>query len=113
MALTTSVIGKNVAPEVGLGAHRTVLVKVTFDSSQASGGEDFDPASFGIQDPTKALVFTSPRHTSDLPIDPTVTYDRTNKKLLVFGKTDASAYAEMSGCDLSCLVVDVLVIERD
>jgi hypothetical protein len=70
-------------PHVGafaIGPRRAVLLKVTFDSSYATGGVAFDPARFGIEG-KPAMVVISPRTAGSRPFD--VAYDRTNKKLVV------------------------------
>lgn len=93
------------------GARRVALVTATFDSSYATGGEAFDPASYGIVG-TPFMVLAEPRPgTADTYV---VRYDSANKKLMAFWvdtTVDGAALAEVaSTTNLSALVVDVLVV---
>lgn len=111
--MAVTVANVNARAEDVFGRHKVRLVKVTFDSSYATGGESFTPANVGMA--KFDYVGVSP----DSAVLPgyVVHYDYTNQKLLVFGvEQDADAAVtepldqENSAVDLSTLVVRVLCI---
>lgn len=87
------------------GARRIGLYRVTLDSSYTSGGEAFDPRSYGFDRPVAAVFITPQKVTAT--IDYVFTYDYVNKKIFA---TDAGA--ESGADDLSTVVLDILVISE-
>lgn len=110
MALTNKVTSPNAAGFV-IGNQRAVLVEVTADDAYPEGGYDFDPASFGITGKPVAVFASARAGLCPGNFTPVVAYDRENKKLLVYGTGTSVAYTEMCACDLTSLVVDVLIVE--
>lgn len=85
---------------------RTVgLFQVTMDSSYTSGGEAFDPRSYGFDKPV-AGVFLSPRYVA-AAVGATFQYDHANKKILSFCGAD-----ESGAVNLSTVVLDVIVVSE-
>jgi hypothetical protein len=94
------------------GTRRVAIVTVTFDSSYATGGEAFDPASYGIAGKPAAVIVAPRPLTSSGYV---VQYDRVNAKLMVLWvdtTVDGAALAEVANTtNLSTLVVDVIIVE--
>lgn len=115
MALTVS----SPNPDAGagrLGKRQLKFVTVTFDSDYLEGGEAFDPVQFGLVGKPFQVIPTPRVHARG----PVVTYDRTNKTLVVFGNggtsssnVTAKSYGELCHCDLSALVCDITIVEGD
>lgn len=93
------------------GTRHIAMVTATFDASYATGGEAFDPASYGIIG-TPFAVLASVRPGTDNAY--VVQYDRTNKKLMAFWvdtTVDGAPLQEVaSTTDLSSLVVDLVIV---
>lgn len=110
MALTITNVDSRAADV--WGQHRIRLVEVTFDSSYATGGESFTPASVGLSQ--FDLVVPSIKAGT---LNYVVQFNYTTQKLMVLGvQQDADAAVtdpldeEDSASDLSTLIVRVLCI---
>lgn len=105
MALTVTETDDNI-----LGARKSKIVNVTFDSSYATGGEDFTPASLGFQE----FYLVLPAPTAGYVFD----YVASTKKLRAFripaldgNAASAAPLAEVSNAvNLSTVTCKVLVI---
>lgn len=111
MALTIANVDSR--SEDVFGRHKVRIVTVTFDSSYDANGESFTPANVGLAQID--YVGVSP----DAAVLPgyVVSYDYTNRKLLVFGvQQDADAAVtdvldqEDAAVDLSTFKVRLLVV---
>lgn len=93
------------------GSKRVHFFQVTLDNSYATGGKAADFRPYGVQDDANIRVFFGQRAPVNAGYD--FVYDRTNRKIVVFGGAAAgSAQAEIANAtDLSAVVVDILVIE--
>lgn len=96
------------------GARHVTITQVTFDSDYDEGGESFDPRA-GLAHPgvVVQVVPSARAHARGV----TVQYNHATKKLVAFGNGGTSAsnvtaksYGELCHCDLSALVVDVIVV---
>lgn len=96
------------------GARHVTVTQVTFDADYDEGGEAFDPkaglAHAGVVVQVHATARAHARGVN-------VVYDHANKKLVAYGNggtsnsnVTAKSYGELCHCDLSALVVDVVVI---
>lgn len=114
MALTVANANPNAGNEV-VGYRRLHFVTVTFDNSYTTGGLAFDPAQFGVIG-KPGMTLALPRiFGADTTKHLICRYDRVNKKLQAFQQSAATgALTEVpNACDLSTLVVDVLIVEGD
>lgn len=93
------------------GARHVTLFQVTFDDDYLEGGELFDPKALGHQG-TIDRVICSPRgHARGAQVAYVPSATAASRKLKVYGKADGTrTYDELCHCDLSGLVVDVVVL---
>jgi hypothetical protein len=75
-----------VGPEVW-GRRRVALLRIAFSSTYATGGEAFDPKTYGVPDPEVVLFGASDAVTTSLVFH----YDRANKKIMAFESGAANA----------------------
>ena len=102
MALTVTKVTKNV-----VGAQYEVIADVTFDSSYPTGGEAFIPNDVDKSRPTSDVFHFVAITGNDATIadNRIVTYDHTNKKLVVFTAINTEA---TNASDQSAVKVRVL-----
>jgi hypothetical protein len=105
MALTVTEITRTT-----FGKRRAVLATVTFDSSYATGGEDFTPAAVGLVSFDAVFATASVNST---PVAEVVRFDAANNKLLAFNSTTgapSNLVQVASTTDLSAFSTVVLAI---
>jgi hypothetical protein len=91
-------LGLTKIKEEVVGFHREVTVEVAFDSSYPTGGEDFDPAQFGIKNVHTVLA--------DNYKGQNLCYDRANKKLQIFaGGSEAANGSDQTALDKARVVI--------
>jgi hypothetical protein len=90
--------------EFVIGDRKALICNITFDNSYPTGGELVDPAVFGDWIQVDAVV---PMGTN--AGNRVVTYDRANKKLLLFTALGTEA---ANASDQSAVVLNALVIGK-
>lgn len=90
------------------GTRRVGLFQLTLSSSYSTGGEAFDPRSFGFDKPVAAVFLTV--HSVAASVTRRFEYDYANKKVIGFVTSTGVEIA--AGQNLSTILVDVLVISE-
>lgn len=98
-----------------IGNRRARVAVVTFDDSYPTGGEAFDPNAYGLIGKPEMVLADVRAFGADTTTTLVVRYDRVNEKLQAFQQNGSTgALTEVPDtCDLSTLVVALLIIEGD
>lgn len=107
MAITVTTLPNNRSEDVW-GRRRIRLLKVTLDSSYPTGGEAFDPATYGIENAANAIVYIQPRFTAVAALN-VYTFDKATNKIVATVMSTGAEVADTT--DLSTVVLDVIIIE--
>jgi hypothetical protein len=95
------------------GAREVTLLTVTFDDDYLEGGELFNPKAFGHQGNIDKVLCFPRSHARGAQVAYVPSATAASRKLRVFGKADGTrTYDELCHCDLSALVVDVVVLSE-
>jgi hypothetical protein len=92
--------------DVQLGERRAVLHRVTFDASYPTGGQPYDPRSFGVNFPV-ATIFLNVRKVA-ASVGTEFVYDYVNKKIFAFVTSTGLEVA--NAVNLSTVVIDAFVV---